>query len=67
MVGMYMNLGSSKTGQSRSQLQLPLNLTSYLAVYCYDMLRGCCAQEMLRQCVVMGRVWNRTVYVCKEI
>ena len=28
-----MSLGSSETGQSRSQQRLPLNLTSYLAVH----------------------------------
>ena len=33
MVGMYMNLGSSETGQPRSQQRLPLNFTSYLAVH----------------------------------
>ena len=68
MVGIYMSLGSNETGQPRSQQRLPFKSISCSASrWRYDMLHGCCTQETLRQCVVMGRVWNWKAYVCKAI
>ena len=56
MVGMYMKLGSSKTGQSRSQLQLPLNLTSYLAVH-QGVVMICCVVVVHKRCYANVLSW----------